>query len=327
MTEPREVTDRARPRSALNTFASLDMDRVPRRRRDPAWVTARLEDPVSRFLLVRGSEVLVTLDSPPSPAWMNAEEAARYLRQAESVILLGEDDTRAYFAIALPTQDGHLPESEEAEWGFRPLRDVGGLLEQQAAGMLAYATGMVQYHHDHRFCAKCGAPTRSAEGGHLRLCSDARCGQQDFPRTDPAIIVLVSSGNRCLLARQPMWRKTLYSVIAGFVEPGESLEAAVAREVAEETSVQVTDMRYHSSQPWPFPRSLMIGFYATAETTAICLSDGELEHARWLSREEIAQEVRQGILELPSTISISHRLIETWYDAGGRESLRELRRG
>jgi NAD+ diphosphatase len=124
-----------------------------------------------------------------------------------------------------------------------------------------------------------------------------------------------------------MWRKTLYSVIAGFVEPGETLEAAVAREVAEETGVHVRDVRYHSSQPWPFPRSLMIGFYATAETTRIYLSDGELEDARWLSREEIAQEVRQGTLELPSAISISHRLIETWYDAGGGGFLRELRRG
>lgn len=327
MTSRREVTEHTGPRSARNTFASLALDRVPLRRRDPAWVTARLENPVSRFLLVRGSEALVTLDSPPAPAWMNAEEAARYLRQAESVILLGEDDTRAYFAIGVPTQGGHPPESEEAGWGFRPLRAVGGLLERQAAGMLAYATGMVQYHHDHRFCAVCGAPTRIAEGGHLRVCSDAQCGQQDFPRTDPAIIVLVSSANRCLLGRQPMWRKTLYSVIAGFVEPGETLEAAVAREVAEETGVQVRDVRYHSSQPWPFPRSLMIGFYATAETTRIYLSDGELEDARWLSREEIAKEVRQGTLELPSGISISHRLIETWYDAGGGRSLRELRRG
>lgn len=326
MTDPRELTARSQQRSARNMFASLIIDRAPRRRRDEAWVADRLKDPVSRFLPVWGSEVLVTLDSAPSPGWMDAEEADNYLQQAESVILLGEIDKTTYFAIGLPTKEGNRPKSAQPGRSFRPLRAVASLLEQQAAGMLAYGTAMVHYHHDHRFCGVCGAPTLSAEGGHLRVCSDARCGQQEFPRTDPAIIVLVSSGNRCLLARQPTWQKGLYSVIAGFVEPGESLEAAVAREVAEETGVQVTDVQYHSSQPWPFPRSLMIGFRATAETTTICLSDGELEDARWLSREEIAEEVRGGTLELPSPISISYRLLDTWYEAEGKESLRELRR-
>ncbi|MCB0183493.1 MAG: NAD(+) diphosphatase, partial [Caldilineaceae bacterium] len=150
------------------------------------------------------------------------------------------------------------------------------------------------------------------------------CGKQIFPRTDPAIIVLVRSGDRCLLARQPSWPAGRYSVIAGFVEPGESLEDAVKREVMEEAGIAVGQIQYHSSQPWPFPSSLMLGFMADATTTEFHFIDDELEEARWLTREQIAAEIENGTLKLPPGLSISHRLIESWFDAGDVGKLSNL---
>ncbi len=314
----------------MNTFTSLTIDRASRRRRDDAWVAKRSKDPSTRFLPVWGSKVLITGiddvpgESTPRPIQLSPEEAGEHLQQAESVILLGEDGEHAYFVLGLRPSDGPPPARLAEVGAFRRLRAVAALLDGESASLLAYAKAMVQYHHDHRFCGRCGAPTRSQEGGHSRVCTSDQCGQHDFPRTDPAIIVLVSSGKRCLLGRQPTWPENLYSISAGFVEPGESLEAAVAREVREETGIRIRQIRYHSSQPWPFPRSLMVGFTATAESTAIRLNDGELADARWLSREDIARELKRGTLQLPSSISISRRLIQTWFDAEGSVYLRDL---
>lgn len=336
MTDQHQDGDDQQNRSAQNTFTALKIDRVLRRRRDAAWVSERLKDPTTRFLAVCGSKVLITDESPPHPLWLRPEDVKEHLRQAESVILLGEHaergtgdpgDTRhprAYFALGMPIND-EAPWIGAARTGtFRRLRAVAALLDGETAALLAYAKAMVHYHRYHQFCAICGAPTTSKAGGYLRVCTNARCGHQDFPRTDPAIIVLVSSRDRCLLGRQPTWPENLYSTIAGFVEPGESLEAAVAREVREETGVQVEHVRYHSSQPWPFPRSLMIGFTATARSTTIQLSDGELEDARWLSREDIVRELEQDTLQLPSPISISYRLIESWFNIRGPVPLQDV---
>ena len=328
--------------SVHNAFTHLSMDRAARRRQDKAWITERLEAPSTRFLAVWGSKVLVTGGSSPRLVWIRSDDVPRLRMQAESVNLLGEcradhsgdaeDDIdpptdtsrpRAYVALGFPPSDE--PPSSLTDLGaFRHLRAVAPLLDDQSAAVLAYAKAMVHYHHQHRFCGSCGAPMESREGGHLRVCTNPECGQHDFPRTDPAIIVLVSSGERCLLGRQPTWPESFYSIIAGFVEPGESLEGAVAREVREETGVRVKRVRYHSSQPWPFPRSLMIGFTAEAGSTGIRLNDGELEDARWLSRQAIVRELEQGTLRLPSPISISHRLIEAWFDAESPVTLRDI---
>jgi NAD+ diphosphatase len=317
-------------RSAGNTFTALTLDRASRRRRNAAWVAERLEAASTRLLPVWRSQVLVTYDPATHPVWLSPEEAGEELRRAESVILLGEGSQHTYFALGLRPGDesapnGPAPDSIPTKGGaFQRLRAVAPLLDGASAALLAYAKAMVHYHLQHRFCGICGSPTVSKEGGYLRACTNAECGHHDFPRTDPAIIVLVSSGERCLLGRQPTWPENLYSIIAGFVEPGESLESAVAREVREETGVRVGRVRYHSSQPWPFPRSLMIGFTATAKSTAIRLNDGELADARWVSREDIARELKQGTLQLPSSISISRRLIETWFDAEGSLRLTHL---
>jgi NAD+ diphosphatase len=160
-----------------------------------------------------------------------------------------------------------------------------------------------------------------AKGGHVLVCSNPVCRHEQFPRIDPAIIVLVSDAERALLGRQAAWPVGRYSTIAGFVEPGESLEDAVAREVLEETGVQVDRIEYHSSQPWPFPSSLMLGFMAQAVTHEVHLKDQELEDARWFTRAEIIA----GTPVLPPRQSISYRLIETWFDAGAERPLRDIR--
>jgi NAD+ diphosphatase len=212
-----------------------------------------------------------------------------------------------------------------AEWGqFQELRQVATLLETPDAAILAHARAMVYWHQRHRFCGDCGSPTEPCEGGYLRVCTNAQCGQHHFPRSDPAIIVLVESGNRCLLGRKPSWPEGLYSTIAGFVEPGECIEQAVIREVGEETGVRVGEIHYQSSQPWPFPSSLMLGFRARAADPTIRVDQHELQDARWFTREEIRSGLLEGRLRLPANISVSHRLIESWFDEGEIGALKDI---
>ena len=164
---------------------------------------------------------------------------------------------------------------------------LASLLPVDEAGLLGYARAMVAWRRRHRYCGTCGAKTMPAKGGHVLVCTNPVCRHEQFPRIDPAIIVLVSDGERALLGRQAAWPRGRYSTIAGFVEPGESLEDAVAREVLEETGVRVAEIEYHSSQPWPFPSSLMLGFTAHALTQEVHLRDQELEDARWFTRADL----------------------------------------
>jgi NAD+ diphosphatase len=310
-------------RTARNTFTAFTLERASRRRRSEAWVRERLQDSMTRFVPIWESRVLIADESRPQPVLLRPEDSEHLLQQAESVVLLGESEERIYFAIGLRDAEG-VPPSLAKRGVFVALRAMAGLLDWREAGLLAYAKAMTYWHRRNRFCGDCGSATMSTHGGHLRVCTNEACGRHHFPRTDPAIIVRVAHGERCLLGRQRTWPAGLHSIIAGFVEPGENLEAAVAREVCEETGIRVTRVRYHSSQPWPFPSSLMLGFTAEATTTTIRLHDGELEDARWLSRDEIVAELQAGTLRLPSAISISHRLIEDWFDAGEPGRLEEV---
>jgi NAD+ diphosphatase len=191
------------------------------------------------------------------------------------------------------------------------LRDAGGVVSQADGGLLAYAAAILGWHREHRFCARCGAPTEMAEAGHVRRCR--RCGAVHHPRTDPVVIVLVHDSDRAILGRQPAWPPRRYSALAGFVEPGESLEEAVAREVGEEAGIALAEVEYHSSQPWPFPASLMLGFHARYAGGEPVVRDRELEDVRWFDREEIAAATRgEGSLELPPPLAIARRLIDTW---------------
>ena len=314
-------------RSARNCFVA-PIDRVTGRRRDEGWIADRLADPASRFVVVWKDKFLLA-EAPgsgdPRAALLSRRELEGcLLNEPGPVVLLGQMDGRVVFALGLREEDDAPPAELAGRGEFHSLRRAGALLAQREGALLAYAKAMVHWHRHHSYCGTCGSPTESVEGGHLRVCTHPDCGQHHFPRTDPAIIVLVTSGGRCLLGRQPWWTAGMYATIAGFVEPGESLEAAVAREVMEETGVPVQEVIYQSSQPWPFPRSIMLGFRAVAAGEEITLGDGELEDARWFSRQEIVRGLGDGWLRLPSAVSISYRLIEDWFDGGGAGRLSEV---
>ena len=219
-------------------------------------------------------------------------------------LYLGRDEESSYFAVAA---------KPPRRLGARSmnLREVGALLDDRDAGLLVHAVGLANWHASHPCCARCGAPTEVARGGSIRRCPVD--GSEHFPRTDPAVIMLVTDGaDRCVLGRQPIWPAGRYSTLAGFVEPGESAEQAVVREVVEETGLRVRDVQYRGSQPWPFPASLMLGFRAVCDGDATPRPrDGELEDARWFDKDELRGQ--SGTL-LPTPVSIAWRLITDWID-------------
>lgn len=315
-------------------FSSEHIDRAATQRRDESWVNERLGSEETLFVPVWQDKNLVdraeaegdteyrlsgAADAPPAPdrrlkaVMLRPDEALPMLDGHRRAVLLGVSGPHTYFALDLSDIDDATAHRALAGRGdFVALRRVGPLLDRFDGGLMAYARGMVRWHQQNAFCGVCGAPTVMLEAGFLRRCTDAECGQQHFPRTDPAIIVLVTHDDRALLGRQAKWDASWYSVLAGFVEPGESLEQAVRREVKEEAGITVGDVRYDSSQPWPFPSSLMIGFTAQALDAGISLGDQELEDARWFTRAEIDAELEAGTLRLSPRTSISRHLIEGW---------------
>lgn len=304
------------PRSSrrTNVFAGPYVNRLTPRRQDPQEVAAALAGEAARIVPLWRSRSLITREPTPAACLLPLTEELRAQLCTEELILLGGFRGQVAFAAEL---GGAAPPQFDEAAEFVDLRRVGALLDQDDAGLLAYARAMLSWRRRHRYCGFCGTPTRAEHAGHIMTCGSERCGAQAFPRLDPAVIVLVSDGERALLGRQASWPAGRFSTIAGFVEPGESLEDAVRREVLEETGVEVHEVRYHSSQPWPFPASLMLGFQARARTTEIGPGDGELEAARWFTRAEIAT----GTPSLPPPQSVSYRLIEDWYDAGALQPL------
>lgn len=288
-------------------YTARELDRVAHRRRDAAWLAVRRADPTSRVVLL--SDLRIPVHGPddrpellaPTPPELGAPFP-------EASLFLGERDGAAWFALdldaAAPPRRGRLVE----------LRSVALLLPAADAATLAYARGLAHWHRGHRFCGFCGGATLPTQAGHARRC--ATCPRDHFPRTDPAVIVLVTDGaDRCLLGRSPRFPPGMYSTLAGFVEPGESLEQTLAREVFEETGVEIALPRYRGSQPWPFPQSLMLGFRAVARTTGLRLDPEEIEDARWLTRAELLDEPRRPV-RLPNPDSIARFLIEEWLAEG-----------
>jgi NAD+ diphosphatase len=292
-------------------------------RSDPAWFDSALADERSRVVPVWNSRNLIAEGDPPDAAapraaWLELREIEPERRNSNDLILLGRLNDSSFFAYEV---EGIDPPASPNGTRYEDLRIVASMLPADEAGVLGYARAMVTWRRRHRYCGSCGAKTLPAKGGHVLVCVNPVCRHEQFPRIDPAIIVLVSDAERALLGRQAAWPVGRYSTIAGFVEPGESLEDAVAREVLEETGVQVDRIEYHSSQPWPFPSSLMLGFTAQAVTHNVHLKDQELEDARWFTRAEIIA----GTPVLPPRQSISYRLIETWFDLGAERPLRDIR--
>jgi NAD+ diphosphatase len=219
-----------------------------------------------------------------------------------------------WFTAALP--DSEQPPAVNAPGAFKDLNSVVALLPGDEAAILAYARAMVIWHHNHRYCGRCGATAVITESGHSRTCTNASCNYRSFPRTDPVVITLVTHGDKCLLGRQAVWPPGIYSCIAGFVEPGETLEHAVRREGAEETGIKIGDVRYVASQPWPFPASIMLGFRAEALTTRIHREDNELEDCRWFTKDEVRtfgeRNAEGDGFKLPNKFAIARYLIEGW---------------
>jgi NAD+ diphosphatase len=286
-------------------YAAEALDRAAHRRRDADWLAAARAAPTSRVVLL--SELRFALLGPEDAPLLHAPTVAELgTALPPEAIFLGERSGVAWFALDLgaePPTQGRLAE----------LRAISLLLPADDAALLAYARAVAHWHHGHRFCGRCGSPTEVVQGGHARRCP--ACGSETFPRTDPAVIVLVTHGERCLLARSPRFPPGMYSTLAGFVEAGESLEQTLRREVREEVGIELDELTYRASQPWPFPQSLMLGFRATALGTALAIDQDEIEDAMWLTRAQIADAERCPV-RLPNRDSIARFLIEEWLVEG-----------
>ncbi len=301
--------------SGINFYAGSPLDRASHLRGDDAWIEARRRDPASRFIAVWRSRNLVSEGASPRAVALPPDALASFAGLDDCAVFLGLVGESAYFAVDLTQAAGDDEEGPSIGGGrFVDLRSVGPLLPRDEAALLAYARGIVIWHRRHRYCGVCGSPTEVREAGHMRRCRNGDCGSPHFPRTDPAVIMLVEDGDRCLLGRQAVWPKGMHSTLAGFVEPGESLEEAVAREVREEVGIDLREIRYHSSQPWPFPSSIMLGFRARAAATALRVNREELEDARWFTREEVLASPEDESFRLPRRDSIARRLIEDWLE-------------
>jgi NAD+ diphosphatase len=291
-------------RSRQNLFGTQPFDRIAHRRDDAEWLAGTAASADARFLVLDSE--LRALSTPSGTALRTLGSSERVEMFPDSVpALLGESEGTTYFAIrAEPMSTAGVV----GEW--QGLREIGLSLDPLHASLFAYARGLLHWQTTTRYCSRCGNALTLIGAGHRGECS--QCRALHFPRTDPAIIVIVEHEGACLLGRQASWPAGRYSTLAGFVEPGETLEDAVRREVEEETGVRVVEAEYHSSQPWPFPGSLMVAFTAVASGRDIRLGDGELEHAKWVTPEALVQGIRDRTLLLPPAISVSFRLIEHW---------------
>lgn len=278
-------------------LARSALDRSAHRRGDEAWLKAAWQNDATRVLVVADGQAPVVDSGLALVAPDEAPDGDRYL--------LGVDeDGIAYFAVRTSG-----PHPDERAVG---LRQAGSVLDDRDAGLLVHAIALANWHAAHGFCARCGVPTEVAEAGHVRRCPAD--GSMHFPRTDPAVIMLVTDpDDRALLGRAPSWPKDRYSTLAGFVEPGETPEQAVAREVGEESGITVESVAYAGSQPWPFPSSLMLAYYGSSPGGRPRPDEDEIADVRWFTRDDLAEAVRSGTIRVPPSISVSRRLIEGWY--------------
>ena len=301
--------------SRANVYSGSPLDRAALKRDDAAWVEAALEAEHTLFApvwrarnLMRGVE-----DGRPEAVFLTAAAAVALRMTGGPWAFLGMQGPCPVFAVDISPEDDPLPLLPPDMGAFADLRAVAGLLPGHDASILAHARGLMHWRVKHRFCGICGAACIPRSAGHAMACTG--CKAQHFPRTDPAVIMLVHRGDRALLGHSTRFpNSTMYSTLAGFVEPGETLEEAVAREVFEESGIRVGQVHYHSSQPWPFPSSIMLGFYAEGLTEEITIDPEEIADARWFSRDDMRRHRDLGF-NLPRGDSIARRLIEDWIAA------------
>ena len=297
----------------VNAFAglSLTLDRMAERRDDAAWVAAQAALPTARFLALDAEGRALLQAGRDALRWLDPGERQQLCADAPTW-LLGIAAGRPHFLLTPDDEAGFAALETALSARRASLRQAGLLLAADEAGLFAYAKGLAHWQRETRHCTHCGAPLAIVSAGHRMQCTHAACGRLQFPRTDAAVIMLVEHAGACLLGRQASWPPGRWSTLAGFVEPGEALEDAVRREVMEESGVVVGAVRYHSSQPWPMPASLMVGFTAVARDPAIRLRDGELEAARWFTPQEIAQGIADGSFLPSPPLSVSYRLLADW---------------
>jgi NAD+ diphosphatase len=290
-----------------NALAGSPLDRAGHYRADESWIATHLEAPTTLFAPVwRAQNLMRTNDLGAAEVALVPAASIPHPVARHPWAFLGLLNETPVFTVDLSSLDDPLPGQQTP--AFRDLRRVGGSVAPADASIMAHARGLMNWRGRHRFCGVCGAACVAASAGHVMLCQG--CGTHHFPRTDPAVIMLVSDGDRALLGHPAAFRSIrVFTTLAGFVEPGESLEEAVAREVFEETGVRAARVRYHSSQPWPFPGSIMLGFHADAVTQEITSGDSELLEARWFTRDEL--RAPDGFV-LPPDFSIARRLIDDW---------------
>jgi len=297
-----------------HVYSGNPLDRGDRERRDEDWLARKAKDPKSKFLPLWDLDVLISNGPNHGLGWLNADKLSE-LGIGTSVIFLGLRAQEAYFAVDISDNSSAAKDLQDSgDWRFEDASTATESLSSTDAGIVAQARIQVNWHKRNGFCSICGHETFVMRGGQVRQCSN--CNTEHFPRTDPVVITLVSDKDRCLLgqSRGRQFGKKMYSALAGFMDQGESIEEAVVREIGEEAGIQVENIRYHSSQPWPFPWSLMIGCHADAVTTDIVMDDAEMADVRWFQREEVllALDGKNQNLEVPGPIAIAFHLIKAW---------------
>lgn len=308
-------------------YRELNLDRASEPRKKPGWVKQQWTRQQCRVLVLQNDKSLMRWPVAgaiiPEVIQLPKSQIDDLVDDFEHLIFLGLDHHGPLFALDVSTHAEHRLENFIEGNAFVDLRDVAWQLEAQQAAQLAYARGLVFWNRNHRFCGLCGSPTRSEYGGHMRRCSDRSCGRMHFPRTDPAVIMLVEDRSdihrpRCLLARNSRFPNRMMSTLAGYVDPLESLEETVAREVFEECGIRVGDIEYQASQPWPFPSSIMLGFRARAISRDIVVDGVEIEEAHWFDVEQLQSFGEWGDggdnFSLPRPDSIARYLVNSWMD-------------
>lgn len=316
------------PPARTNCFAGLSrtLDRSAEHRGDATWIAARAHSAQARYLLLDANGDAFLQRDHAALRTLDDRERQRLLEPLVPS-LLGMLDGCPWFLLALNATADAAALATALDARRMSLRSAGLQLSAEQAGLFAYAKGLAHWQRETRHCPYCGAPLLHVAAGHRAQCTNPDCARLQFPRTDSAVIMLVEHGGACLLGRQTGWPPGRWSTLAGFVEPGEALEDAVRREVAEESGVIVDEVRYHSSQPWPLPASLMVGFMATAVSRTIAMRDLELEAARWFTPREIVDGIADGSFVPSAALSISYHLLADWLQARARLDLGALMAG